>query len=114
MSTGGFVNLNVSAGEGQSNLITLHIPLPKNVEEIVKMQAMFDGKILSEERVQPSTGPVLETYVPGTGTAKIFILYNDFLYQTYEVSFGTGAYTLVEGNSANVTGQSSSAQGTTP
>ncbi|MBC8575431.1 Stk1 family PASTA domain-containing Ser/Thr kinase [Yanshouia hominis] len=114
MSTGGFVNLNVSAGEGQSNLITLHIPLPKDVEEIVKMQAMFDGKILSEERVQPSTARFWKPTFQGTGTAKIFILYNDFLYQTYEVSFGTGAYTLVEDNSANVTGQSSSAQGTTP
>ncbi len=105
MSTGGFVNLNVSAGEGQSNMITLHVPLPANVEEIVKMQAMFDGKILSEERVQPSVARFWKPTFQGTGIAKIFVLYNDFLYQTYEVNFGSGAYTLTEDNSSNVSTQ---------
>ncbi len=109
MSTGGFVNLNVSAGEGQSNMITLHIALPEEVTDVVKLQAMFDGKILSEERLQPSTARFWKPTFQGSGTAKIFILYNDFLYQTYEVNFSTGAYTLVEDNSENVTGPTAAA-----
>ncbi len=99
ISTGAFVNLNVSGGENQKNQITLHIPLPGDVTDIVKMQAMFDGKILREERLQPSTAMYWKPLFEGSGVAKIFILYNDFLYQTYEVNFNTGAYTLVEDNS---------------
>lgn len=99
ISTGAFVNLNVSGGANQKNQITLHIPLPNDVTDIVKMQAMFDGKILREERLQPSTALYWKPLFEGSGVAKIFILYNDFLYQTYEVNFNTGAYTLVEDNS---------------
>lgn len=99
IATGAFVNLNVSGGTNQKNQITLHIPLPKEVTDIVKMQAMFDGRILREERLQPSTALFWKPLFEGSGTAKIFILYNDFLYQTYEVDFNTGGYTLVEDNS---------------
>lgn len=99
IATGAFVNLNVSGGTNQKNQITLHIPLPSEVTEIVKMQAMFDGRILREERLQPSTALFWKPLFEGSGTAKIFILYNDFLYQTYEVDFNTGSYTLVEDNS---------------
>ena len=99
IATGAFVNLNVSGGENQKNQITLHIPLPKDVTDIVKIQAMFDGRILREERLQPSTAQYWKPLFEGSGVAKIFILYNDFLYQTYEVNFNTGGYTLVEDNS---------------
>ena len=99
IATGAFVNLNVSGGTNQKNQITLHIPLPSEVTDIVKMQAMFDGRILREERLQPSTALFWKPLFEGSGTAKIFILYNDFLYQTYEVDFNTGGYTLVEDNS---------------
>ncbi|WMJ83089.1 Stk1 family PASTA domain-containing Ser/Thr kinase [Oscillospiraceae bacterium LTW-04] len=99
IATGAFVNLNVSGGENRKNQITLHIPLPSDVTDIVKMQAMFDGRILREERLQPSTALFWKPLFEGSGVAKIFILYNDFLYQTYEVDFNTGGYTLVEDNS---------------
>jgi serine/threonine protein kinase/beta-lactam-binding protein with PASTA domain len=99
ISTGGFVNLNVSGGENQKNVITLSIPLPDQVTEIVKLQAMFDGRILREERLQPSTAHYWRPAFEGSGTAKIFILYNDFLYQTYEVNFSNGSYQCVEDNS---------------
>ena len=99
IASGAFVNLNVSGGENKKNRITLHVPLPADITEIVKLQAMFAGKILREERVQPSTALYWRPVFEGSGTAKIFILYNDFLYQTYEVNFNTGGYTLVEDNS---------------
>lgn len=99
ISTGAFVNLNVSGGETQKNQITLHVPLPGEVLDIVKMQAMFDGRILREERLQPSTALYWRPMFEGSGIAKIFILYNDFLYQTYDVDFNTGSYTLIEDNS---------------
>ncbi len=99
IATGAFVNLNVSGGENQKNQITLHISLPGDVTDIVKMQAMFDGRILREERLQPSTALYWKPMFEGSGVAKIFILYNDFLYQTYEVNFNTGGYTLTEDNS---------------
>ncbi len=99
IATGAFINLNVSGGENQKNQITLHVPLPNDVTDIVKMQAMFDGRILREERLQPSTALYWKPMFEGSGVAKIFILYNDFLYQTYEVNFNTGGYTLSEDNS---------------
>ena len=102
ISAGGFVNLNVSGGEREASEITLHILLPKEVEDIVKMQAMFDGRILREERLQPSTAVYWSPMFQGSGVAKIFILYNDFLYQSYELNFNTGGYTLLEDNSANM------------
>ncbi|MFV0496553.1 MAG: Stk1 family PASTA domain-containing Ser/Thr kinase [Candidatus Fimivivens sp.] len=99
IASGAFVNLNVSGGEDSNNQITLHIPLPSDVSDIVKMQAMFDGRILREERLQPDTALFWKPMFEGSGVAKIFILYNDFLYQTYEVDFNTGGCTLVEDNS---------------
>lgn len=99
IATGAFVNLNVSGGDNRKNQVALHIPLPSSVTDIVKMQAMFDGRILREERLQPSTALFWKPLFEGSGVAKIFILYNDFLYQTYEVDFNTGGYTLVEDNS---------------
>ncbi len=102
ISAGGFVNLNVSGGDREAGEITLHILLPKEVEDIVKMQAMFDGRILREERLQPSTAEYWSPTFQGSGVAKVFILYNDFLYQSYELNFNTGGYTLIEDNSANM------------
>lgn len=99
IATGAFINLNVSGGENQKNQITLNVPLPRDVTDIIKIQAMFDGRILREERLQPSTALSWRPMFEGSGVAKIFILYNDFLYQTYEVNFNTGGYTLVEDNS---------------
>lgn len=104
ISTGAFVNLNVSGGENQKSQITLHVPLPNDVTDIVKLQAMFDGRVLREERIQPSTALYWKPVFEGSGVAKIFILYNDFLYQTYEVNFNTGGYTLVEDNSEQMHG----------
>lgn len=99
ISTGALVNLNVSGGENRKNVITLSVPLPEDVTDIVKLQAMFDGRILREERLQPSTARYWRPAFEGSGTAKIFILYNDFLYQTYEVNFTDGSYRCVEDNS---------------
>lgn len=104
ISAGAFVNLNVSGGDRQTNQVTLHILLPEDVDDIVKMQAMFDGRILREERLQPSTAVYWKPTFEGSGVAKIFILYNDFLYQSYEINFNTGGYTLLEDNSANMHG----------
>ncbi len=104
VSAGAFVNLNVSGGEEIPNEITLHIPLPESVEEIVKIQAMFDGRILREEMLQPSTALYWKPMFTGSGKATIFILYNDFLYQTYEIDFNTGGYLLLEDNSHNMLG----------
>ncbi len=100
LSTGGLVNLNVSGGDNVRNIITLHIPLPANETEIVKMQALFDGKVIKEERLQPSTALYWKPSFEGSGVAKIFILYNDFLYQTFEVDFGAGSYRMIEDNSS--------------
>ena len=104
VSAGAFINLNVSGGEEIPNEITLHIPLPESVEDIVKIQAMFDGRILREEMLQPSTALYWKPMFTGSGKATIFILYNDFLYQTYEIDFNTGGYMLLEDNSHNMFG----------
>ena len=104
ISEGAYVNLNVAAGEEVNNQIVLHIPLPESVEEIVKIQAMYDGQILREERLQPSTALYWKPLFTGSGVAKIFILYNDFLYQSYELDFNTGGYMLIEDNSVNMIG----------
>jgi len=104
VSAGAFINLNVSGGEQIPNEIALHIPLPKEVEDIVKIQAMFDGRILREEMLQPSTALYWKPMFTGSGKATIFILYNDFLYQSYEIDFNTGGYMLLEDNSHNMLG----------
>ena len=99
LSTGGLVNLNVSGGENVRNRITLHIPLPSDETEIVKIQAMFNGNVIKEERLQPSTALYWKPMFEGTGVARVFILYNDFLYQTFELDFGNVSYKLIEDNS---------------
>ena len=104
VSAGAFINLNISGGEEIPNEIILHIPLPEEVEDIVKIQAMFDGRILREEMLQPSTALYWKPMFTGSGKATIFILYNDFLYQSYEIDFNTGGYLLLEDNSHNMLG----------
>lgn len=99
VSSGSFVNLNVSGGDRERTQVTLHVPLPTYVEDIVKLQAMYDGTVLREERLQPSTAQAWRPMFEGNGKVKIFILYNDFLYQTYEIDFSTGSYTMTEDNS---------------
>ena len=78
--------------------------MPDTVEDIVKMQVLYDGQILREERLQPSTALYWKPAFTGTGVARMFILYNDFLYQSYDIDFTTGGYMLVEDNSHNMIG----------
>ena len=102
ISSGGFVNLNVSAGDQERTQVVLYVPLPETVDDIVKIQAMYDGQILREERLQPSSAVYWKPTFTGSGVARIFILYNDFLYQSYDIDFTTGGYMLIEDNSVNM------------
>ncbi|MEG2173864.1 MAG: Stk1 family PASTA domain-containing Ser/Thr kinase [Oscillospiraceae bacterium] len=100
IATGSFVNLNVSGGEDQQNTIQLPIRLPEGVTDIVVMSALYDGQVLKEEKIQPSVAHYWRPTLQGTGTVTINILYNNFLYITYEVDFSNASYRVLEDNTA--------------
>lgn len=98
--TGSYVDVDISGGTEHAGAVTLYISLPTKVEDIVKLQVMYDGTIIKEEQVQPSTAGSWRPMLQGSGTSTIFILYNDFLYQTFSVDFSNGSYQMTEDNSA--------------
>ncbi|HIT18341.1 MAG TPA: Stk1 family PASTA domain-containing Ser/Thr kinase [Candidatus Fimivivens faecavium] len=101
ISTGGFVNLNVSGGSNQKTVVQLAVKLPADVEGLVKMQAVANGNVIKEEMVEPKEALYWRPAFEGTGTVTIHVLYNDFLYQTFELNFDTGSSKMTEDNSAN-------------
>jgi len=106
VQTGDAVNLIVSSGEtGESparqSTVTLHIPLPAEVSDVITLKAMWEGNTLLTEQVRPSDAKYWHPSFTGNGEITMFILYNDFLYQTYTVNFGTGSYRITEDNSVN-------------
>ena len=51
--------------------------------------------------VEPKEALYWRPAFEGTGTVTIHVLYNDFLYQTFELNFDTGSSKMTEDNSAN-------------
>ena len=99
------VDLVISSGESGSDSggggpVRLTIPMPDTDETSATLKAVFSGDIILTETVDPSAISYWHPSFTGTGEVTIFILYNDFLYQTYEIDFSTGSYTLTEDNSA--------------
>ncbi len=88
-------------GSGGGGTVTLHVPLPKDVEDIVTMKAVFNGETVYSAMVRPADAGYWRPAFNGTGELEMSILYNDYLYQVYEINFATGAYRLTQDNSAS-------------
>ncbi len=101
LMSGSAVDMTISSGSTEStNQVTLNIPLPADVNEYVTFKAVYSGEVISTTQLNPSAAGYWRPSFQGTGKVEIFILYNDFLYQTYEIDFSEGSYTLTEDNSA--------------
>ncbi len=98
IAVGGFVNLNVSGGEDKSNRVTIEVPLPKDVDEEVKLSARYKDTTLREDRVIPSKAKTWYPVFEGKGEVDIHILYNDFLYMSVRIDFEKSSWTITEDN----------------
>ena len=98
IAVGGFVNLNVSGGESQSNRVTVEIPLPKDVDEEVKLTARYKDTTLREDVLIPSKTKTWYPVFEGKGEVDIHILYNDFLYMSVKIDFEKSSWTITEDN----------------
>jgi len=99
--TGDAIDLTVSAGRLSERYdISLNIPLPAEVDDYVELKAVHSGNVITSTEVKPSVSKYWNPSFSGSGKVTIFILYNDFLYQSYEIDFGSGAYRITEDNSA--------------
>lgn len=89
------------SGEGGGNRqVALNIPLPSDVDEYVTFKAVYNNDVLMQAQLNPAAAGYWRPSFQGTGQVEIHILYNDFLYQSYEIDFGRGSYTLTEDNSS--------------
>ena len=92
---------NDSGVEGSGGgTVTLHVPLPKDVGDIVTMKAVFNGETVYSSMIRPADAGYWRPAFNGTGELEMSIFYNDYLYQVYEINFATGAYRLTQDNSA--------------
>ena len=81
----------------------------KNTKELHALKLADDKKLemlqALAERNDRKTQRAREIFrrpaFEGTGTVTIHVLYNDFLYQTFELNFDTGSSKMTEDNSAN-------------
>lgn len=101
MRTGESIDLTVSSqGAGERSDVTLSVALPAGVTDFVELKAVHSGTVITSAEVRPSDLVYWRPSFSGTGEVTIFILYNDFLYQTYEIDFSTGTYKMTEDNSS--------------
>jgi len=104
LDEGAAIDLVVASGTGVEagggGTVTLHVPLPKDVEDIVTMKAVFNGETVYSAMVRPADAGYWRPAFNGTGELEMSIFYNDYLYQVYEINFATGAYRLTQDNSA--------------
>ena len=99
--TGEAIDLTVSAGKSsERNNVSLNVPLPAGVDDYVELKAVHSGNVITSTEVKPSVSQYWNPSFSGTGKVTIYILYNDFLYQSYEIDFGSGAYRMTEDNSS--------------
>ena len=98
IAVGGFVNLKVSGGEQDSNRVTIEVPLPRDVEDTVKLTAKYQDTTLREDYVVPKDTRTWYPVFEGRGEVSIHILYNDFLYMSVKVDFDRNSWTITEDN----------------
>lgn len=100
INMGGLVNFTVSSGQRLDSSVALRIPLPKEVNDTVKLTARYEDRTLKEDMVVPSKALYWRPAFTGSGTVMIHILYNDFLYMSVEVNFTDGSWVITEDNTA--------------
>lgn len=99
--TGDTVDLTVSASRvNERNDMSINVVLPPDVDEYVELKAVHGGNVITSTEVKPSVAQYWNPTFSGTGKVTIYILYNDFLYQSYEIDFSSGAYRITEDNSS--------------
>lgn len=101
IAVGTYVNVNISGASRSGSTVELAVPMP-NKDKLMKIQAMVDGTIIKEETINPSMAGYWRPSFEGSGTDKVFILIDGFLYQVYKLDFTNGTSTLVEDNAANL------------
>ncbi len=101
IAVGTYVNVNISGASRSASTVELAVPMP-NKDKLMKIQAMVDGAIVKEETINPSMAGYWRPSFEGSGTEKVFILIDGFLYQAYSLDFTNGTSTLVEDNAANL------------
>lgn len=101
IAVGTYVNVNISGASRSASTVELAVPMPNN-DKLMKIQAMVDGAIVKEETINPSMAGYWRPSFEGSGTEKVFILIDGFLYQAYSLDFTNGTSTLVEDNAANL------------
>ncbi len=97
-----FINVVVSAGDGQLDKLRLTIPMP-NIDRDISVQGMMDGVITVSEVLNPSEVTQWKPIFEGEGVSNIQIIVNNDVYQVITLNFDEKTYRIEADNSAEFT-----------
>lgn len=91
---GGRVDLKVS-GNDSVRKVAVSVPLPKENNSQVTVQAFMDGEKIEEETLTPSKAKSWRVIFEGEGTANIEIRINSVVYKRYLLDFDAATHTEI-------------------
>lgn len=89
------INLTVSGDTASSARLTIFVPLPTTVDREVEMTATQDGRLVQEDKLNPSEAKTWKPVFEGEDMSEIEIFFDGELYQVYDLYFDKKGHQLI-------------------